>query len=124
MDGVQRQSQTQRERLTIQFERRFLVADLNVPSNDRILLPNLSLEFNLDPTRRSTILDESRNLRLSTENLRTTMSAVDLCESGETRTEAGNPSPIAMAQAMVDFPVPFGPIIMLRSGPGKNSTEV
>lgn len=39
-------------------------------------------------------------------------------------TEAGKPSPMAMAQAIVDLPVPLGPIIMLRSGPGANSIEV
>jgi hypothetical protein len=29
---------------------------------------------------------------------------------------------MAMAQAIVLLPVPFGPIIMLRAGPGRNST--
>ena len=38
------------------------------------------------------------------------------------RTFAGKPNPMAMAQAMVLLPVPFGPMIMLRAGPGRNST--
>lgn len=38
------------------------------------------------------------------------------------RTLAGKPNPMAMAQAMVLLPVPFGPMIMLRAGPGRNST--
>lgn len=33
------------------------------------------------------------------------------------------PNPRAMADTIVLFPVPFGPIIMLRFGPGLNSTK-
>lgn len=95
----------------------------------------MTLEFNLDPGLFVRVVFAiGRQLGRSAKDLSPAKQTISVqvtetritshwsCRSERARTFVGKPSPMAMAQAIVLLPVPFGPMIMLRAGPGRNST--
>lgn len=89
-------------------------------------------EFDLDGTTVSACLDELSDLVGSTQDLdERTVNARNehLITVIKHRQPKGRPTfgeyakPITSAHDMVDLPVPLGPMIKFKSGPGENSTS-
>lgn len=90
--------------------------------DDYVRLPWVAFQLNLDVPLLLGLLHKRVQI-LTTENLNDGWRRRKNPVSPDTLTLGGKLSPRQIAQAMLLFPVPLGPMTMFRWGPGQNSTK-
>lgn len=109
---------------TVESKRGVIIFSTNLTLDDGISLPFIPLQFNFNSCLLASMLYEFGYFFCPSKVLKCRLvNNKELPYSIQGRPTAGlHPSPKQMAQTMVDFPVPFGPITMFKFGPGKTST--
>lgn len=101
--------------LPIQSEGGSLWSRIKISTNDKVRLVFRTLEFNLNVTGVGSIFDISIDLVGPTQDLQVCEWVFFANEEKRDRHTAGGKfNPRAIAQAMLLFPVPLGPMIMFR----------
>ena len=108
--------------LTIQEPLRLVVVPRESSLDDNIPLPSRVFQLDLCLGLLRSLFDIALEIVCASHDLPLS-AALQIPISAKLSTFGGKPSPMAMAAAMVLFPVPLGPRIMLRCGPGANSMK-